>query len=332
MAHFASRVLCVAATLSVACALRIDGQGNQEEPDLDHEEVKTGPATAVCIVGNAGTLPFSSMHNSLHGFVSHLNGTGLLKQSVDFYSYVTLQGLEKNREGYGYLAQNASYEQALYGVMTVGPIAYKIEQDHYEVTENNVNLYVNNRESCFTNGIWADSPKAMRKSLNQLAQWQHCLKMVFHQERIVGKKYEVVVLARPDIVYRKDTELNLNLVASEGHVLRQRDWVMVLPRRVAAGLMDKKKTKPLTCSQGEACCGKVGSSETLLEYLTGIGATNFDACNCGPKVEETGPIEQTTNLYIGRVINSGSLRGGDDVMLSVPFETVMTEHDGSELI
>lgn len=317
-----ARALLLAAVLGAAGALR------HTAPTAPPK-----PATAMCVVGNAGTLPFSEMHKSLHKFMTRLNGTGLTRSDKpDMFTYVTLQGLEKNREGYGYLGQNTSYDQALYAIMVVGPVAYKIDQDAYEVTAKNVDQYIKNKETCFNNGVWQDSPRALRKSLNQLVQWQHCLKLVFHQERIVGKKYDVVVLARPDIAYKKDTEMDLSLVANAGRVYRQRDWIMVLPRKVAGGLMNKTKTKPLTCNPGEPCCGKVGSSEQLLEYLTGIGGTSFDSCNCGPKVEETGPIDQKTNLFIGRVINSGAVRGSDTVMLDVPFETVMTEHDGTELI
>merc|ERR1719210_853564 len=99
-------------------------------------------------------------------------------------------------------------------------------------------------------------------------------------------------------------------------VLRQKDWVMVLPRKVAGGLMNKLKAKPLTCSVGEPCCGTVGSSETLLEYLTGIKSFDSDSCKCAPQATEVGHLDQRkTNLYIGRIIKSQDIRS-EETMLS----------------
>mmetsp|Transcript_107330 Transcript_107330/g.313849 ORF Transcript_107330/g.313849 Transcript_107330/m.313849 type:complete len:298 (+) Transcript_107330:69-962(+) len=259
------------------------------------------PTTAVCIVGNARTLPKPAVYKSLERFVNGLNATGLVQQQhADAFAFVTLEGAPpKGQTGWNWVAVDVSKEEAMTALRPINPVKVVLEPKSDEVTWNNIDKYVRNREACFTNGYWLKTPEGLRRSANQIVHWQRCLDLVVEQEQKVGRKYSVVIITRPDLAYNRNG-LDLKPVA-EGRFMSQRDWVMVMPRQIAGLLLKKDRARPLSCEKGEPCCGKVGQSEVLWEFLMGVRPDNRGSCQCGPSAAETGPLSQQTGIFLATI-------------------------------
>lgn len=279
--------LLISAALSVAGALRVPS-------------AERGPATAVCIAGNARTLPRSDVAAGLERFVKRQEGSSLVGlEHPDVYAYITLEGAQpKGQEGWNFVAENVSRMAAEGALRAVQPVASMLVDDADEVTPENLDEYILNRRECFTNGFFKKLPQLMRRTMNQLVHFQRCMDLVVEKEKELDRQYEVVIISRPDISYSPAT-LDLKAVA-QGTFLCQKDWVMVFPRKVA-GLLLAERARPLSCQVGQPCCGHVGQSEVLWEYLLGVRPDNRGSCHCGPSLEETGPLIQKTDQNIGRI-------------------------------
>mmetsp|Transcript_142445 Transcript_142445/g.442923 ORF Transcript_142445/g.442923 Transcript_142445/m.442923 type:complete len:299 (+) Transcript_142445:50-946(+) len=259
------------------------------------------PRTAVCVSGNARTMP--QVATAFHMFVNQmLPGSGIVRQGhPDVFAYITLQGAgPKGQKGYDFVAANVSREVVEAALRPVQPVKYILEPNPDEVTPENIDSYVRHRKECFSSGYYSRTPDGLRRTLNQLVHWQRCLDLMVEQERVSGQQYEAVVITRPDITYYKDRFIDLKAVAESGHYVGWKDLTMVMPRRVA-GLLLGPRARPLSCARGQRCCGKVGQSEELWEYIMGVRVDNRGSCNCGPSAKETGPLVPQTNMSIGKI-------------------------------
>lgn len=258
--------------------------------------------TALCLVGNARTLPRREAHESLFRFLTdkELDVTGLRGgRGPDVFAYVTLEGAgPKGQKGWDFRAANVTRQEVLDALQRLGPVAVATDSRAEEVTEENIDSYVLHKE-CFANGFWKKSPGTLQRSLNQLVHMQRCLDLVLEQEKNSSQSYDAVILARPDLFYHTGHHAELNMIARENAFLSQKDWVMAMPRWMASYLLE---ARPLRCSPGEACCGRIGQSEELWEYLMGVRPDNRRSCNCGPNGTWTVPVNSRTDWVVGRIV------------------------------
>lgn len=134
--------------------------------------------------------------------------------------------------------------------------------------------------------FWENRARFLR-GLNQLAHVLSSLEMMMQFEKARGRRFEVVVLTRPDLRYHV-TRHRLHwrrAVAwvpkwvSQGHVAHQSDFWVAMPRALAERIYLFGKI--LSCSPAEQfCCRKIDRSESLWEYLTGAVHGPFWPCNC----------------------------------------------------
>jgi len=261
------------------------------------------PLVAVCVTGSTALVPQDLLRSNLQAFVQGLNGAGLVKESQpDVFAYVNLKGLGQGfKRAWEYAGQHKFAKPAnLTDLFTV----YKTSARAQFVTEKNLDDYIQDRH-CFDNREWKGSPTALLTSLNKIYDWQTCLKGVQDKEKSSGKKYDVIVFTRPDLSYAR-TQVDVSAISKHNTVFSQTDKLMMLPRRVAFLLLDGKKTWPLRCSAGSSCCGMVGSSETLQEYLLGVNPAGSKSCHCGPGEDETGIMVHHPNLEVARFFGTYS--------------------------
>jgi len=291
MAKANAALVLVLSLLTPAAALRVQSAST------------VAPSTAVCVVGDARTLP--KVQGDLHQFVGRLPGSGLVRQGhPDVFAYVTLEGAPpKGQEGWDFPAVNVSREEAEGALRPLQPARSVLVDSSNEVTEENIDKYVKGRTQCFSVGYYNRTPGALRRSVNQLTHWQRCLDLIVEQELAMNQRYSVVVIARPDMGYNMSTTLDLEAVAEKGYFLNQRDLVMVMPRLAADQLL-RQVARPLTCHLHWKCCskGRMDSSEKIWEYLLGIYSDDRERCNCGPSAAQSGITRQFLDQPIGWIV------------------------------
>merc|ERR1719343_1219574 len=98
--------------------------------------------------------------------------------------------------------------------------------------------------------------------------------MIFQEEEKLNQKYDVVVLARPVLLYVPPVN---EIVGArffdelrDGVVVHESDHLFAMPRKIAQRLASNGDEKILRCSPGELCCHKVGQSEDMFEFKLGF--------------------------------------------------------------
>jgi len=261
------------------------------------------PTTAMCIAGNARTLPMHSVRTSLSNFTRELKTRGFQQsRGPDVFAFLTLEGAgPKGQKDWNFGAVNVRQDDAVSALTPLNPIKVVTDPESDEVTADNIDQYVVNREQCFSRGYWKKTPDGLRRSMNQLVHWQHCLDLIVDYEKVVGKKYDAVIIARPDLNWGSAEGTNMFNVAFKRHFLCHKDWVMAMPRWMMDYLIDPAKARPLRCNPGEACCGTVGQSEVLWEYLMGVRPDNRSSCHCGPNGTWAAPVHENILWNAARV-------------------------------
>jgi len=229
----------------------------------------------------------------LQAFVKSLKAPGLARaRHPDVFGYITLQGAApKGQKLWNFEAANATKQEVDGALDPLDPVDLATVEESDEVTHENIDRYIVNRNPCFQGEYTFLVPDAVRRTANQLVHWQHCLDMVVEQERKSLARYEVVMIARPDVSYNVDRSRGIDLQeVANGRVYTNKDWIFLMPRKVAGLLLSPTRARPLRCNRGEPCCGELDRSEKIWEYLMGVKVDSRASCNCGPSFWETGPL------------------------------------------
>merc|ERR1719356_503226 len=75
-----------------------------------------------------------------------------------------------------------------------------------------------------------------------------------------------------------DWTKTLASIADGSLFLQDFDHFMAMPRSALSAI---SKARPLTCSPGQQCCGRVQRSEDMFEYLLGVPVSWLgETCDC----------------------------------------------------
>lgn len=257
-------MLVAAAALAVASALRF--------------EANDAPRVAVCVTGGTNSVPHAAIRTNLYPFVESIGGRGLSRELPDAFAYVTLQGLGKVQRAWepGLDKERVLKRHEHFWVR------YSEAEEAVVVTEESSDKYIDGRDGCFKNGQWGKDAAEMFRSVNQLVLMQSCMELISEHERTNEQRYDAVVFVKPD-TFHTGARLNMTSVARDGHFVSQQEMLLAMPRSAAD---DLGAARPLKCSKGESCCGKVGSYGTMLEMILGVTPAGGEPCGCGPRKDK----------------------------------------------
>jgi len=241
----------------------------------------TKPVTraALCLAGNARTFPESDVISNLETFLQDLQADkSCTTPKVDLFAYMTLTGdRDKDQPGMNSSQINAS-RQAVEGALEMlNATTFEAVDEAGEVTVENIGEYVVGLQ-CFKGGYWGNIKRLVR-SVNQLRHVQGCLQQVIQHEARTGEAYDVVMISRPDFIYSDNAEWSTFIwnISVTGQMRHKKDWFLALPRPVVDAFFDPKRSMPLTCHPGDACCHHVQRSEDMFEYI--VDAPLMSVCN-----------------------------------------------------
>lgn len=268
-----SRALAIAlAALAFApcsCALQLAGEKAEDKQTV-----------AWCVVGLSRTFTDPKAHESLRTFLQDSGGAGIInKNSPDVFAYISLDDHVSYVVRDGVNNSKSDVEAAL---KVVGTVQSRFIDNPTEVVEETLSDHVDHLDECFSDGFWKLRHR-MVGSVNQILHMQSCVDMIIEEEKQLHQQYDIVVLARPDIMYYpSDSPLMGAHFFDElrkGIVVHESDHVFVLPRAVAQRLASDGK-KILSCSPGEKCCRKVQQSEDMFEFKLGFQVKYSGSCGC----------------------------------------------------
>lgn len=232
---------------------------------------------AVCLSGTARTLTNDEVADSLKTFMAEVAVPGFhSKTQPDLFAYLALgdQVSYSCRD-----TVNASRATVRRVLDRAGATNYTLVDMPNETTDAHVGEFLGHKDECFTEGVWA-LPLKGSAALSQIIHMQKCLGLVIEEESKFKRQYDVVVIARPDLIYWSPfPEDFLSDVFNNDTVVHDSDHFIAMPRHVANGLVPKGR-KLVDCAPGMKCCGKANRVEDLLEFLLGVSVAHAGNCQC----------------------------------------------------
>lgn len=249
-------------------------------------EMKKDPSlvrgsAAMCLSGSARSLTQKKILASLSGFLSSVNATGIESTGgPDVFAFLALDDANAYPDlPFAFLNNSKSdVEKAL---SDVNAVSFELTQDPMELTNDTLDRAVPNNEICYMTegGFYASRSWRLPNSISQVIHMQKCVKLIQAREKKIGKKYELAILARPDLEYKSVVPDNLLQEAYDGEAVADSDHWMAMPRAMADGLITNYNAFA-NCAPGDSCCGKITKSEELFEYLLGFEIALSGSCEC----------------------------------------------------
>lgn len=242
------------------------------------KEIVPGSA-AMCLSGSARSLARDNVLASLSGFLTSVNATGIKSTNgPDVFAFLALD----DANAYAVTLLNNSKADVERALNVLNTVSYELVTDPMVVNSSNtLDRAVPNYEKCYmTKGSFFESrPWRLPNSVSQVTHMQNCVKLIRSYEKETGKKYELAILARPDLLYRRVMPKNLLEEAYRGEAVADSDHWMAMPRANADGLIWNYDAFA-NCAPGDSCCGKITKSEELFEYLLGFSIAFSGSCEC----------------------------------------------------
>lgn len=242
----------------------------------------------MCLYGIARTLTTETVQVSIEMFLSKVGARGLESTGQpDLFAYLARIDDVAYADRPHLDGHLVDIERAM---LRLNVVSYGITSAS-EVDELDMDTVLPNEKQCFRSGFWIERSN-LQRSLNQLVHMQKCLELIIQYETTVQRKYDSVIVARPDIVYDSWRIVPgiLDPVAG-GKVVHWRDWFMALPRDTLPRLLPGEGPVLLRCLPGERCCNTVTRSEGMFEHLTGVNMESWSkSCMCTllPEQEQDG--------------------------------------------
>eukprot|EP00930_Biecheleria_cincta_P015369 TRINITY_DN1284_c0_g2_i1.p1 TRINITY_DN1284_c0_g2~~TRINITY_DN1284_c0_g2_i1.p1 ORF type:complete len:417 (+),score=65.69 TRINITY_DN1284_c0_g2_i1:39-1289(+) len=255
-------------------------------------------SVAVCSFGGLRTFAKPDAHGSL------IDTLRILKHNskrVDYFIFATINDAEEKKQicwDFDPVTSSKSEAEAVLREK-VRPEVDNYEAEFVEssgdITEANVDEFVDHREKCFSGGFWTQKVNFVR-SLNQ---WDHnnkCLSRIVRREEKDKMRYEAVMLVRPDLYIPVsaarapilgvpwDLAGKLQAVANrqkdhDRRIVKRWDHIALFNRKIMdryLKLMDIFKH----CAPGQACCGAMYQSEDVAHWVEkGLEKTNMCSFN-----------------------------------------------------
>lgn len=260
------RLLIIISQIQLGSALRMTSK-YFENDDANKERKKV----AYCVSGQARYFTDPAL---MKGFKEYL---GFLNQEaeIDLFAHMTYLGDgPKHQRGWDFEAVNADKKDLVSALESLNCKNYQLEDVPARVTEENVGKFVSDKK-CFQYGYWEDLSK-MARQLNYFEHLRDCFKKITHYEKKHSIKYDVVIEARPDLMYSNCT-LDFQQIAS-GQIYHTRhvDWFFAVPRKA----IDNFFVAPLQCLPNRPCCGKISRTEDVVMYMFGDDAQHTTKNTC----------------------------------------------------
>lgn len=263
---------------------------------LRHDESEKAQTVAWCIVGLSRTFTKPKVYKSLRMFLEHSGGVGIMnKDTPDVFAYMSPSDHVSYYIRDGVNNSKKDIRKALKHLNTVNSHLF---EDPIEVTSDTLDDHVENLDECFSDGFWQLRHR-MVGSINQILHMQGCVDMIFEEEKKLDQKYDIVVLARPDILYYPppNDKLGANFFDEPRHgvAIHESDHLFALPRRIANRLASNG-AKILDCSPGELCCHRVCQSEDMFEFKLGFPIKYSGSCGCTTETTQA-VLKKSWDLY-----------------------------------
>eukprot|EP00746_Dinoflagellata_sp_MGD_P155109 gnl/MRDRNA2_/MRDRNA2_85205_c0_seq1.p1 gnl/MRDRNA2_/MRDRNA2_85205_c0~~gnl/MRDRNA2_/MRDRNA2_85205_c0_seq1.p1 ORF type:complete len:336 (+),score=26.69 gnl/MRDRNA2_/MRDRNA2_85205_c0_seq1:88-1095(+) len=252
---------------------------------------KSQARVAYCLSGQARTLGNPGVQESLLQFLQWQRRT---TNHIDVFALLTTTG--SGPDDFFHQPQVNASEKLINEFLKKLKAKYSLDQSAGNVNEQNVDQFLIER-TCHQKGFWSEGEHLVR-SINQLEHMRGCLNIMKDHENTLGFKYDVVVMARPDLLYQTECYLDFEAIMSQDvftydHVKKDAcsiDWFFAATRHRMMGLFQH----PLQCFEE----GRLPHSEMvphtgeamvdhLLDVHTASKATGTE-CHIG--------IQRTTGL------------------------------------
>eukprot|EP00746_Dinoflagellata_sp_MGD_P100072 gnl/MRDRNA2_/MRDRNA2_40714_c0_seq1.p1 gnl/MRDRNA2_/MRDRNA2_40714_c0~~gnl/MRDRNA2_/MRDRNA2_40714_c0_seq1.p1 ORF type:complete len:354 (+),score=49.45 gnl/MRDRNA2_/MRDRNA2_40714_c0_seq1:82-1143(+) len=180
---------------------------SKNEPAVPKRK-KSNLKVAFCLAGQARTLPEPAVKDSVISFVKQQRETN----QMDVFADLTLPGSGPD-SWFKEPAINASKSNVKAILEEMKVAKYKLEEAAGEVTEENVDELLVERE-CHQTGFWSESDRLVR-NMNELQHMRGALNKMLEHEKQWGFKYDIVVVARPDLLYRTECHLDFEKIHAD---------------------------------------------------------------------------------------------------------------------
>jgi hypothetical protein len=261
---------------------------------------------AMCLAGTARTFTEPVVLNSLQNMLRTIHVSGLTNVGApDMFAFLALQDAEQNAARAMINGDDHAVKQAL---VSIKAVKYHIDAAPEGLIKNEtIPELIPHHDECYQvhdRYFWCNSVYHFLNSVNQAAHTKECVKLIEDYEQQMGKKYAVVILTRPDLRYFENLPENLlQPVFDEGKVVHENDVFMAMPRNVIDGI-NTHWDAFMQCKPGDSCCGTIGRSEELYEYLFGFEVAGGGWCsklNClGDREQSRIPDFKTRHWQIYR--------------------------------
>eukprot|EP00746_Dinoflagellata_sp_MGD_P155114 gnl/MRDRNA2_/MRDRNA2_85205_c0_seq7.p1 gnl/MRDRNA2_/MRDRNA2_85205_c0~~gnl/MRDRNA2_/MRDRNA2_85205_c0_seq7.p1 ORF type:complete len:326 (+),score=43.19 gnl/MRDRNA2_/MRDRNA2_85205_c0_seq7:77-1054(+) len=237
---------------------------------------------AFCLAGQARTLPDKAVRASLLSFVEKQRQT----HHMDVFAALTIPGT--GPDDWSTQPQVNASESAVKEILEeLNAKDYFLSHEEGNVNEQNVDQFLIERK-CHQQGFWSKLEHLVR-NINELEHMRSSLRQMKNHEAKNGFKYDVVLIARPDLLYQKECHLDFARIKERDFVLFDHlettacsfDWFFAAERKRMMGLFQH----PLQCFNKPSPPYRdvlPQSAEAMIHHLLGIsdaGGTVGTVCN-----------------------------------------------------
>eukprot|EP00746_Dinoflagellata_sp_MGD_P155110 gnl/MRDRNA2_/MRDRNA2_85205_c0_seq2.p1 gnl/MRDRNA2_/MRDRNA2_85205_c0~~gnl/MRDRNA2_/MRDRNA2_85205_c0_seq2.p1 ORF type:complete len:316 (+),score=32.01 gnl/MRDRNA2_/MRDRNA2_85205_c0_seq2:88-1035(+) len=243
---------------------------------------KSQARVAYCLSGQARTLGNPGVQESLLQFLQWQRRT---TNHIDVFALLTTTG--SGPDDFFHQPQVNASEKLINEFLKKLKAKYSLDQSAGNVNEQNVDQFLIERK-CHQQGFWSKLEHLVR-NINELEHMRSSLRQMKNHEAKNGFKYDVVLIARPDLLYQKECHLDFARIKERDFVLFDHlettacsfDWFFAAERKRMMGLFQH----PLQCFNKPSPPYRdvlPQSAEAMIHHLLGIsdaGGTVGTVCN-----------------------------------------------------
>ncbi|KAL1522893.1 hypothetical protein AB1Y20_017858 [Prymnesium parvum] len=231
------------------------------------------PRVAHCIVGAARTFPVERAWRSLRrNLVEAFGGIGLEAEAADVFFHMKLvdDALKAQREWrFDSLSRTDDAASVCEAACAFSPRGVSLLNESHAGPPHPAAVTA----GCFRSGFFAH-PQNMARAVSQWTSFNDCLGSLSAAEAAAGKRYDLVVLTRPDTIWYGAVapfcQHDLRFTTVHRGPVRWNstlEWLLIMPRRHAQTILGTAAVFD-SCKPGERCCS-IDRSEDLLQFALG---------------------------------------------------------------
>ena len=223
------------------------------------------PRVAHCVVGAARTFATDQAALSLrHHLVEDFGGRGLTSSAPDVFFHMKLvDDVPKSQKEWAFKQLSVRGGAVCRQACRFAPRAVTLLNASHSGPAA--------AGRCLRSGFFA-KPENRARAVSQWHGFAACLDMVEAREAAAGSTYDVVVLARPDLVWYRGVGPHCAHDLTRTTIHRGKpgwnsrlEWLLLMPRAQAAAILRTAHLFESCTPQQPRCCA-ISRSEDLLEY------------------------------------------------------------------